>query len=443
MATTGIWKIEKRLDHVIDYISNVEKTVKLNTKSESYLELHHFKEYKNMNYITEEQCFVSGINCSIENPYQDMMLTKERFNKKDGILGFHAFQSFKKGEVTPELAHEIGIKLANEMWGDRFEVVVATHHNSGIIHNHFVINSVSFIDGKKYYDKRETYAELRHLSDMLCEEYGLSVLKEKTCEKSGINYSHYSNKYMEHSNYYTTTKRDIDYAIMQAYTYEDFETLLKRMGYEVNYRANKLTLCRKPYKKNIRVERCYGEEYSKESIIEKIKNTESIRIPFIEVYGMNKEKFYTEYEKHKKSKGIYALCLHYCYILGNFPKKTNRVLPASIRADIYKMDRLVEGIRLLDKYELKDDIQFFSFYKERKNKLDEFIKTRDKLWYEHKKEDIDKGKIIEKINSINEKIKEYRADIKVLEEIIEGQSTLKSNIEDYEKIMEGVEKKHE
>ena len=443
MATTGIWKIEKRLDHLINYISNEKKTAKLNQETESYLDSHHFKEYKNMDYITEEQCFVSGINCSIENPYKDMMFTKERFNKKDGILGFHAFQSFKKGEVTQELAHEIGIKLANEMWGDRFEVVVATHHNTGVIHNHFVINSVSFIDGKKYYDKRETYAELRRLSDMLCEEYGLSVLEEKTLNKSGINYSHYSSKYMEHSNYYTTTKNDIDFAITQAYNYEDFEVLLKRMGYEVNYRADKLTICRKPYKKNIRVERCYGKDYSKEGIIDKITNTEAIRIPFIEAYGMNKESFYSEYKKHKKSKGIYALYLHYLYILGNFPKKTSKVLPASIRADIFKMDNLVEEIRLLDKYELKDDIQFFSFYKERKNKLDEFIKTRDKLWYEHKKDNVDKEKIIEKIDSINQKIKEYRNDIKVLNRIIEKENTLKSNIEDYKKIMEGDVKKHE
>ena len=443
MATTGIWKIEKRLDHVIDYITNEDKTIKEITKSDSYLELHNLKEYKNMDYITEDKCFVSSINCSMDNPYKDMMLTKERFNKKDGIIGFHAFQSFKKGEVTPELAHEIGIKLANEMWGDRFEVVVATHHNTGVIHNHFVINSVSFIDGKKYYDKRETYAELRNISDMICKEYGLSVLEEKKLIKSKINYSHYSSKYIEHSNYYTTTKNDIDFAIMQAYNYEDFESLLKRMGYEVNYRADKLTICRKPYKKNIRVQRCYGDEYSREGIIEKIKNTEMVRIPFIEAYGMNKEKYYDEYKKHKKSKGIYALYLHYLYILGNFPKKTSKILPASIRADIFKMDKLAEEIRLLDKYELKDNIQFFSFYKERKNKLDEFIKTRDKLWYENKKDKVDKEKIIDKINSINESIKEYRNDIKVLDRIIEKESSLKSNIEDYKKVMEGDVKKYE
>ena len=85
---------------------------------------------------------------------EDMINTKKRFNKTDGILAYHAYQSFKENEVTPELAHEIGIKLAEEMWGDKFEVVVSTHLNTNHIHNHFVINSVSFIDGKKYYDSK-------------------------------------------------------------------------------------------------------------------------------------------------------------------------------------------------------------------------------------------------------------------------------------------------
>ena len=106
-----------------------------------------------------------------------------------GIQGFHAFQSFAEGEVTPEQAHTIGVKLAEEMWGDRFEVVVSTHLNTKHYHNHFVINSVSFKDGKRYYDKRDTYAELRSISDSLCAEYGLSVLEEKACRNSKINYA--------------------------------------------------------------------------------------------------------------------------------------------------------------------------------------------------------------------------------------------------------------
>jgi len=82
MATTGIWKIEKRLDHVIDYVSNPEKTTKI---SESYQELHQFSEYDNLNFNTEEGCYISGINCLPDDAYQDMMDTKAIWKKKDGI----------------------------------------------------------------------------------------------------------------------------------------------------------------------------------------------------------------------------------------------------------------------------------------------------------------------------------------------------------------------
>ena len=88
-----------------------------------------------------------------------------RYTCTEKYNGTELFQSFAEGEVTPEQCHAIGVRLAEEMWKDRFEVIVSTHLNSNHYHNHFVISSVSFKDGKRYYDKRETYAELRRLSD--------------------------------------------------------------------------------------------------------------------------------------------------------------------------------------------------------------------------------------------------------------------------------------
>ena len=178
IATTGIWKIEKRLDNVIDYTTNIEKTINSDYGKDSYYDLHNVIDYVEADYKTEKQFYVSGVNCNPKTALEEMTITKEQYGKTGGILGFHAFQSFAEGEVTPEQCHAIGVRLAEEMWGDRFEVVVSTHLNTNHYHNHFVINSVSFKDGKRYYDKRETYAELRRLSDSLCEEYGLSVLKE-------------------------------------------------------------------------------------------------------------------------------------------------------------------------------------------------------------------------------------------------------------------------
>ena len=120
-----------------------------------------------------------------EVPYEDMKFTKESFGKTDGILAFHGYQSFKKGEVTAAVAHEIGVKFAEEMFKD-YEVVVSTHQNTNHIHNHFILNSVSFKTGKKYNNNRTNIAKLRQISDSLCAEYGLSVLDEDKVIKAPI-----------------------------------------------------------------------------------------------------------------------------------------------------------------------------------------------------------------------------------------------------------------
>ena len=277
MATTGIWKITTRLDHVINYVTNIDKTINAN----SYKELHNMKEYEKLDCNTEELCYVSSINCSTHNAYKDMMFTKEQYNKKDKILGYHAFQSFKEGEISADKAHLIGLKLAEEMWGDRFEVIVTTHVNTNHIHNHFVINSVSFKDGKKYHDSHESYSIMRNISDSLCEEYGLSVVQKESSLKSKVNYDNYYKGYVSRDNYHTLTKADIDRAIGMAYSYNDFENIMLKMGYEINIRYGKISVRKEPYKKNIRIERAFGSDYSIEAIEKRIENTLLPRVPFL------------------------------------------------------------------------------------------------------------------------------------------------------------------
>lgn len=223
IATTGIWKIEKRLDNVIDYTTNIEKTINSDYGKDSYYDLHNVIDYVEADYKTEKQFYVSGVNCNPKTALEEMTITKEQYGKVGGILGFHAFQSFAEREVTPEQCHAIGVRLAEEMWGDRFEVVVSTHLNTNHYHNHFVINSVSFKDGKRYYDKRETYAELRRLSDSLCEEYGLSVIQEKPCRNSKINYANYQKNTNNKVNYYSIAKENLDKEKINSYNLEWLE----------------------------------------------------------------------------------------------------------------------------------------------------------------------------------------------------------------------------
>ncbi len=151
----------QELSDVIRYAVNSEKTQE--TSSEDGAPLHRF---------------VSGINCSPSTARDEMLAVKKRFGKENGTVAYHGYQSFAPGEATSELAHEIGVKLATRLWGDRYQVIVATHlDKENHLHNHFVLNTVSFADGIKYHRTRKDYHEMQTVSDALCREYGLSVIE--------------------------------------------------------------------------------------------------------------------------------------------------------------------------------------------------------------------------------------------------------------------------
>ena len=157
MGIIFIKDIQSRLDKTISYIGNKKKTLNENYE-EIFLDLHNALDYTVDDLKTEQKFYVDGINCRYENTLNKMTETKKEWHKTDKILGYHIIQSFAPGEGTPESIHELGKEFARRAFGDRFEVVVATHLNTNCIHNHFVLNSVSFMDGKKYYDNNESYA---------------------------------------------------------------------------------------------------------------------------------------------------------------------------------------------------------------------------------------------------------------------------------------------
>lgn len=362
MATTKIWKIESRLGKVLDYAKDKKKTL---NKVCDELELVY--NYATNKEKTEEQLFVTGINCTPEIAVEEMRLTKKHYGKTDKILGFHAYQSFVQGETTPEIAHEIGVKLAQELWGDRFEVIVTTHLNTNCLHNHLVLNSVSFVDGKKFYDNRESYALMRATSDELCREYGLNVLEEKTCMKSKINYNNFLKKKYQNSNYYITTKEDIDRAIGQAYSYNDFENIMKAYGYTLTYRANKLSVCRVGYKRNIRIERAYGDSYSIDKITERIREENLTRVPFQEVYA--RKKYHSNYKLSKVKKldkkyrsSLYRLYTYYRYKLNSYRNKNSRKpLSEEQRKAIKQMNKLSEEAKFLSRNKIHSTEELFSY----------------------------------------------------------------------------------
>ena len=183
MATTSLWHIEGRLKDLIAYVENPEKTVANNPSLQPLWEV---MSYVSRPEATEQGEYVSTINCLKEIALQQMILTKKQYGKENGYIAWHGYQSFKPDEVAAKEAHEIGLQTAREMWGDRYQIIVTTHLDKDHLHNHFCFNSVSFIDGGKYDYSKTEQRKLRSVSDRICAEHGLSVIKNPHKGKCGL-----------------------------------------------------------------------------------------------------------------------------------------------------------------------------------------------------------------------------------------------------------------
>lgn len=182
---------------------------------------------------------ITGINCNSENAYTEMMCTKEQYDKTDGRMYYHLVQSFHPDEkITPEEAHKVACEFAESQFKN-FEVVVATHVDAKHIHSHFVINSVSFEDGKKYHSSKNDLLKLRDASDELCKKYGLSVVEPKS-DKSvqGLGTREYRSALKDQSFKITLSANIID-VMSKAKTRDKFIELMEERGYQVAWADNR------------------------------------------------------------------------------------------------------------------------------------------------------------------------------------------------------------
>lgn len=240
----------------------------------------------------------------------------------------------------------------------------------------------------QYYSDLINTAFLRKTSDEIFEEYGLSVLEEKTC-KSGINFENFYKKSMRDSDYYKFAKEDIDYAIEHSWTYQEFIKKFKDMGYEVYFRANKISIRRYPYKRNIRIERAFGEEYSIENIKNKILSRYPSREEVIKTKTYDKRLFYKgSTKKLRKPKGIIALYYYCCYLLKVYPKKNlNHKLSPEMRAEVKKMEKYSEQIRFICKYKLESIKDIENLKEQKQEEVQKIINARNRLYYKRQKLD--------------------------------------------------------
>ena len=439
MAVTSIWRVKGWLGKVVVYIENPDKTTnpayyeKEDMTDRECQELDDVIAYainsdKTQQIDTEEEIverFVSGVNCHPATARAEMMAVKKRFGKEDGTVAYHGYQSFAPGEATPEIAHRIGVQLAQRLWGDRYQVVVATHlDKENHLHNHFVLNTVSFEDGIKFNRKPKDYYEMRAVSDALCREYGLSVIQNPQPGKSK-HYGEWRAEQEQRPTWRGIVKSDVDEIIRQSMTERQFFENLHKKGYEVH--VGKDISVRPPGKPRfVRLARNFGDDYTLEGIRRRILEQSRAARPLPEPVPKRKQyRVSGNWKDRKKVTGFRALYFHYCYLLGVFPKEkqqNRKRLHFLLREDLIKLEDITQEARLLAEHRI-DTAQQLSSYKDGLEAQIEQITAQRKSLYKKQRSvavKSDEGKaaeVRESISKLSSQLSTLRREVKLCNDI--------------------------
>lgn len=361
MATTSLWAVRRRLDHIIEYVVDEKKTIGTATVI----------AYTTDKDKTLEQKFVTCVNCFQQCPYESMRNTKRLFHDEREIVCYHGYQSFVEGEVTAEKAHQIGVELANKVWGNRFEVVITTHLNTNHIHNHFVVNATSFVDGKRFCNTKKDIATFRFNSDELCRQYGLSVIEQSN------HHAKSRRQYQNEKSLRDKVRMDIDDAITISNTETQFFQYLEYEGYEVRISNHHISLKHPNYEKAVRLT-SLGDGYSREDIKLRLLNHDVTHAQIPTIYERKSFDITPYYQKYKKKQltGFQRQYLHFQYMLGIIPKPRKSKYTKEQREVMRHIDEISNQTILICKYELETIEQLNDCETVLQRKLDELINKR-------------------------------------------------------------------
>lgn len=437
MATTSLWHIKGQLSDLIDYVENPEKT-KLTSDIKNFVNVFSYDINPNK---TNNQQFVTAINCKKEIALGQMILTKKQFNKEDKYIAWHGYQSFKPDEVTPELCHEIGVKLAKQMWGDRFQVIVSTHLDKDHLHNHFCFNSVSFLDGKKYNYSKSEMQRLRDWSDELCKEYGLSVIKNDGQTKSPSRTLYLAEKNNEPTKY-NLMRTAIDEAIKISPAPKEFIKIMRKKGYIVNVNPKRkyVTICSVNDSRNTRL-KTLGEKYDWHNIVEQINTQDCFALfPAYKEFNRENKTKYIKPKKYifkdsfttvRKITGLKALYLYYCYRLGYLPKKKqHKLLSPEMKQAWRKIDKLSEQVRLISKYNLDDATDVKQLIADNQEQIVTISHQRNQIYNKLRRcKDTEKiSELKSERNICTKQLTKLRKEIKTANAILTDVEEIKQNI---------------
>ena len=409
MAYDKIRVIHTRLDNSIRYVLNTDKT--------------------------QQQMLVAGINCLPEQAYQEMMQTKERWDKKNGVQGYHIIHSFAPGEVTPEQAQELGLEFARRLLGERFEAVVSTHVDHEHIHCHIVFNSVSFMDGKMYRsDFKAYFGDIRGISNDISRENNLSVIKPKGKGK------HYAEWHAEQNGKPTIRgliRQDLDAAISDGFTLQSVFSVLEKRGYTIKRGANiKHTAVRPPGgSRFIRLE-SLGVEYTEEAIRQRLQAEPEIK------YEPKKYKRYTVKngsapQRRKKLKGFQALYVRYLYLLGlRKPGRYRKPVSFETRKEVTKLQKYRTHFSILKKYRIEDSQQLSMLSGALQADIDYLADQRRELYRRKRKGE----EVTEEISNINSALRPIRRELRLCRQISETIPQIQEQTEQYRQTVQQSEK---
>lgn len=448
MATTSIWPINGSITHVIQYIGNPDKTTQSKFNEPDFQSLKDVMDYAVQPTKTEQQRFVSGVNCLPEIARQQMLITKQRFGKLDGRTAYHAYQSFKPGEANAEIAHSIGVEFAEKLWGERFQIVVATHVDKEHIHNHFVINSVSFLDGKKFHsDCKSYFGQMRVLSDEICRQHGLSVIEEPQ-ENLGRSRSH-AEWQAEKDNQPTwrgLIRADIDALLGTCSTWSQLIGGLKEKGYEIKLNVKHLAV-KPPGKERFIRLRSLGVGYSEDELKKRIlkqdrapdlggkaaldqSNDCSAPIPatnkYLQIFNSRqttKSSYAIRKSRYsiRKRKGPVPLYIRYLYQMGSLRPRSSssRRTHFLLREDIRHLDRILDEFKLIRTQRL-DHFKDLLDYRTGKTEQIEHLLTERKNLHLQKKANADpaiQNDLNFQAKEINQQLKQCRKELKLCDGI--------------------------
>lgn len=437
MAVTKLWAVKTNLGKVIDYANNPNKTRNPKYTEEQYQALADVLTYAKDEEKTEKQFFVDGINCNPSTARDQFITTKEYFGKTDGIQAYHGYMSFKEQDITPEKAQEVGMEFARRAWGKRYQVVVTCHLNTQHLHCHFVINSISFVDGKRMVDNEKNWFKFRHIADAVCKEYGLHFNPNPKFERP-TNYYFEKLEKAGMPNRYQLIRDAINHALEHSKSVAEVGYALRDMGYGYDFNPRRKYWTVKPpgYTKSIRLNRV-SDDYTREAILRRLQENRS-RVGmhrYTQLTVVSRQyRLPTRGDTIRKIGGLYGLYLYYCYRLGKLPsyrKLNSAQIHFYFKEELLKLDELSEQTRLLGKHGIQTDEQLFHYKSSVEDEIKSLTADRTDLrkMTRRKIDDVELSQAKEKISQITEKLRTLRKEVKLCNGIAERSGLMKELLE--------------